>query len=58
MGAPDIALKKYFSDKKRLADIFNYYCFDGREEIQAEELETKDRVSNILINGTEKSTIR
>lgn len=54
MGEPDIALKKYFSDKKRLADIFNYYCYDGREEIRPEELETKDRISNILISGKGK----
>lgn len=53
MGAPNIALKKYFSDKNRLIDVFNYFCFDGREELQAEDIEIKDSVGNILITGKE-----
>ncbi len=54
MGVPDIALKKYFEDKERLADIFNYYCFAGKNEIQAEELETKSPIENFLITENRK----
>lgn len=55
MGAPDIALRKYFGDKERLADIFNYYCFSGREEILAEDIETKNPIENSLISKNKKN---
>ena len=51
MGLPDVALRKYFSNHTRLADIFNYYCFNGREKIEAEKLEIRNGMEAVVISG-------
>ncbi len=52
MGQTDITLKEYFSDTMRLADLFNYYCFDGEETIRAPELRPANPVSTAVIPET------
>lgn len=42
MSNADIATKKYMSDNARFADVFNYYLFDGRQNIQPETLVESD----------------
>ena len=56
MGLPDVALKKYFSNHTRLADIFNYYCFNGREEITPEKLEIQNSTETVVISGKNHKT--
>lgn len=42
MGKYDISEKEYFKDNKMFSNIFNYYLFDGTEEIKSNELEELD----------------
>ena len=42
MGKQNVILKKYMQDNVKFADICNYYLYDGKEVIKAEELEEKD----------------
>ena len=39
MGKYDICMKAYLQDKRRFADLFNGSCFQGKQVIQAEDLE-------------------
>jgi hypothetical protein len=52
MGLPDIALKKYFSNHTRLADIFNYYCFNGRERIAPSGLEIQNNTEAVVLGDS------
>lgn len=36
------ALKAYFSDNEKFADLFNAYAFGGEQIIQADELQDAD----------------
>ncbi|MBQ2406983.1 MAG: hypothetical protein II312_10010 [Lachnospiraceae bacterium] len=42
------------SYKKRFADLFNYYLFDGNRVIKAENLEQKDTTEIISLYGISK----
>ena len=52
MGRNDNVVKKYFSDRRKYADLWNGGVFHGRKLICAEELEDKDSVGTIA--GTKK----
>ena len=42
MGKYDISEKEYFKDNIMFSNLFNYYLFDGKEEIKSSELEELD----------------
>ena len=55
---PDIALKKYWSNKERFADLFNAVFFDGAQEILPELLtEGSTEVSNIITGSNNTESI-
>lgn len=49
MGKPDIAVKNWLSDNERFADLFNGMVFGGRLVVRAEELESMDRETDIIV---------
>lgn len=49
MGNPDIAVKNWLSDNERFADLFNGMVFGGRLVVRAEELESMDRETDIIV---------
>ena len=49
MGKPDIAVKNWLSDNERVADLFNGMVFGGRLVVRAEELESMDRETDIIV---------
>ena len=49
MGKPDIAVKNWLSDNERFADLFNGMAFGGRLVVRAEELESMDRETDIIV---------
>mgnify|MGYP000884009455 FL=1 len=38
MGKYDTCMKEFLQNKDRFADLFNGYCFQGRQIIRAEDL--------------------
>ena len=61
MGKPDIAVKHWLNDNERFADLFNGTVFGGRHVIRAEELESMDRETDIIVtdkNGKRKGVQR
>ena len=57
MGKSNIAIKQFFRDKERFADLFNGYVFQGEQIVKPEDLEEKDSESSIIIqskNSTSK----
>lgn len=61
MGKPDIAVKHWLNDNERFADLFNGTVFGGRRVIRAEELESMDRETDIIVtdkNGKRKGVQR
>ena len=42
MGKVNVVVKQYMSNNKKFADLCNYYLFDGKQVITAEELSEKD----------------
>ena len=42
MGTKDAVTKKYMSDSKRFADVFNYYVYGGKQVIKSENLTEMD----------------
>lgn len=42
MGKVDIATKQYMSHRDVIADVFNFYIYDGRQVIKPEKI-TEDR---------------
>ncbi len=49
MGKLDIAVKNWLSDNERFADLFNGMVFGGRLVVRAEELESMDRETDIIV---------
>ena len=49
MGKSNIAIKQFFRDKERFADLFNGYVFQGEQIVKPEDLEEKDSESSIII---------
>ncbi|MGN0243304.1 MAG: hypothetical protein ACI4CT_04485, partial [Lachnospiraceae bacterium] len=41
---------------ERIADIFNYYCFDGEQTICPEEVQTQEREESIVITNSDHKT--
>lgn len=61
MGKNDIAVKKWLSDKKRFADLFNGTFFNGEQIICPEDLEVVESESAVLFtekNGKDKGMKR
>ena len=57
MGKSNAAIRTYIGRAERFADLFNYYLFCGAAVIKAEDLETADGESDILVEnkaGSEK----
>lgn len=50
MGKNDIAIKRWLSDKKRFADLFNGTIFEGEQIIRPDELEIIESEADILFN--------
>lgn len=61
MGKHDIAIKRWLSDKRRFADLFNGMLFEGAQIICPADLEEAESESAILLtekNGKDKSLKR
>lgn len=61
MGKNNTIVKRWLSDKKRSADLFNAEVFSGKQIVQPEDLEMIPGESNIIIkdkNGKEKLVTR
>ena len=56
MGKSNIAIKQFFRDKVRFADLFNGYVFQGKQIITPEDLEEKDSESSIIIQNNDSAT--
>ena len=54
MGSKDIKAKEFLSNNERFADLFNYYLFDGKTVIKAENLDEKDTTEIISLYGISK----
>lgn len=55
MGKNNIIVKRWFSDKKRTADLFNAEVFGGKQIILPEELELISGESSIIIRDKEEN---
>lgn len=61
MGKHDTAIKKWLSDKRRFADLFNGILFEGKQIICPADLESAESESTVLFaekNGKDKSLKR
>ena len=58
MGAKDTKAKEFLSDNERFADLFNYYLFEGKQIINANELCERDTTKVLSIFGTDKKEIQ
>lgn len=58
MGAKDTKAKEFLSDNERFADLFNYYLFDGKSVINAQDLLEQDTTKVLSIFGTDKREIQ
>ena len=56
MGKSNVALKQFFRNKKRFADLFNGFIFEGTQIIKPKDLEEKDSESSIIIQGKTNSS--
>lgn len=54
MGAIDTEAKSYLSSPDRVADIFNYWMYDGKDVIKPEELSPMDTTAVVLPYGNGK----
>ena len=53
MGKVDIATKQYMSHRDVIADAFNFYIYDGRQEIKPEKLQKIDNTEVLLPYGND-----
>lgn len=53
MGKVDIATKQYMSHRDVIADVFNFYIYDGRQVIKPEKLQKIDTVEVALPYGND-----
>ena len=53
MGKVDIATKQYMSHRDVIADIFNFYIYDGRQVIKPEKLQKIDTAEVALPYGND-----
>lgn len=51
MGKSNAAVRTYIRKAERFADLFNYYLFSGMAIIKAEDLETADGESDIIVEN-------
>lgn len=51
MGKANTVIKQYMQDNTKFADVCNYYLYDGKEVIKAEDLEEKDVTELALPKG-------
>ena len=58
MGKKDKLTKKYLSDNKRFADIFNAYLYDGKQIIRPDDLKELDTTLITNIKGLDITRIR
>ncbi len=57
-GKPSVIMKEFWRNSERFADVFNAYFFNGKEVIQAEDLQELDTdVSGIIDTGEYKVTL-
>ena len=49
MGKQDTKAKEYLQDSRRFADIVNYFLYDGKQKVKAEELLEQDTTEVITI---------
>ncbi|HJA12799.1 MAG TPA: hypothetical protein H9799_07610 [Candidatus Mediterraneibacter merdipullorum] len=58
MGKADVAIRKWLSDKRRYADLFNGILFSGENIVSAEELEEQNNEMSALVtdqSGSERT---
>lgn len=53
MGKVDIATKQYMSHRDVIADVFNFYIYDGRQVIKSEKLQKIDTAEVALPYGND-----
>lgn len=53
MGKVDIATKQYMSHRDVIADVFNFYIYDGRQVIKPEKLQKIDKAEVALPYGND-----
>ena len=53
MGKVDIATKQYMSHRDVIADVFNFYIYDGRQVIKPEKLQKIDTAEVALPYGND-----
>lgn len=51
MGRTDTITKKYMSDNKKFADVFNYFIYGGKQVITPDNLVEKDAAELGVLNN-------
>lgn len=54
MGEANVIVNQWLGTKKRFADLFNGYVFEGRQIVDADNLEPLDREADIIVTGKDE----